>query len=728
MVIEEETNVDTKVAIASDDTATTLTGGPRDFDDEDDDDAMMPLLNYARLALPTAASATTTLTCSAMAQVWLDTTEEGENSVNNSVPVEGTPENDPELLLTSDLWKQQPHWVLALGKSDGTVSLLSVGGSSALASQPLMVVEGDTEPSPVVSVSLDASGSVLAALDEKGRVAIWELTYGVKLGIEQQEATRQASTSSTGSQQDNVFSSFMSTLTGVPPPEHSSNNEPSSSTSGVPPTPPLPTATTQLTANVAQVFRIAYPHNWSKATCLALDPAYKRKREKSLVIGFLDGRLLLTKRGGLFQRRSDTVLYQGAESVTGGAETYKGILSVTWRGNLVAWADATGIKLLDIESLARIAHIDRPSGARPTLYPTISNFLPTLYFEQADKLLIAWGDCLMGMVIHEKTVAENETKRKIVQCDIAWELDCVACGVIPLDQDHVVVLGVVPPEDDECAENDLEVQIIRRQDGTVRYGDSLPLKDAGTSQSFCTLLSSFALPRMEDSAELEESRKRGLIEQDIVDLNSLFAPGAGGSKKPAFKDSHLQWNVESVLIGEEEERADTSEEDDTHSVDSDDYDFVLRPIVDVSALMESTTPPPFLVVASASDLVLARMSSVDDAVFHALLQNKCALALSRGLRHRRQLRRYELSDLVNRYLEAVLRLDEEEVLEEEASLSLRRMQLAVNAMPVLLGGRIDLWERWAAELGRIPGSLFFLRNYIPVRGTLFEGFCPDLSK
>ena len=36
MVVEEETNVDTKVAIASDDTATTLTGGPRDFDDEDE--------------------------------------------------------------------------------------------------------------------------------------------------------------------------------------------------------------------------------------------------------------------------------------------------------------------------------------------------------------------------------------------------------------------------------------------------------------------------------------------------------------------------------------------------------------------------------------------------------------------------------------------------------------------------------------------------------------------
>jgi hypothetical protein len=163
-------------------------------------------------------------------------------------------------------------------------------------------------------------------------------------------------------------------------------------------------------------------------------------------------------------------------------------------------------------------------------------------------------------------------------------------------------------------------------------------------------------------------------------------------------------------------------------VDSDDYEFVLRPIIDASIDLEDMTPPPLLVVASASDLVLARMSNVDDAVAHALSQNKCALALSRGLRHRRQLRRYELSDLVHHYLEAVLQLspsEADDTMEEESSLpsssslplSLRRMQLAVQAMPVLLGGRIELWERWAGELERIPGSLFLLRNHLPVRGT-----------
>jgi hypothetical protein len=46
------------------------------------------------------------------------------------------------------------------------------------------------------------------------------------------------------------------------------------------------------------------------------------------------------------------------------------------------------------------------------------------------------------------------------------------------------------------------------------------------------------------------------------------------------------------------------------------------------------------------------------------------------------------------------------------------MQLAVQAMPVLLGGRMDLWEHWARELERIPGALFLLRNHLPVQDPI----------
>ena len=131
-----------------------------------------------------------------------------------------------------------------------------------------------------------------------------------------------------------------------------------------------------------------------------------------------------------------------------------------------------------------------------------------------------------------------------------------------------------------------------------------------------------------------------------------------------------------------------------------------------------------MVVCTQSDAILSLTSTVDDAIEYSLENHKCALALLRGLRHKRQLRRYSLDDLINFYLEAVLRISPRKGQSDDGSiappnslsLSLRRMQLAIKAMPVLLGDRIALWERWTKELGKIPGSLFLMRKYLPVRG------------
>jgi hypothetical protein len=88
------------------------------------------------------------------------------------------------------------------------------------------------------------------------------------------------------------------------------------------------------------VARINYPSSFGTPTCIAVDPSYKRRREKTLVVGFTDGRLLMTKRG-FFQRRSDAVIYQGQPKA--GEESqhyYRGIETIQWRGSLIAWADA----------------------------------------------------------------------------------------------------------------------------------------------------------------------------------------------------------------------------------------------------------------------------------------------------------------------------------------------------------------------------------------------------
>jgi vacuolar protein sorting-associated protein 41 len=474
---------------------------------------------------------------------------------------------------------------------------------------------------------------------------------------------------------------------------------------------------------------------------------------------------------------------------------------------------------MDADTLTRIAHIDRPTGARPTLYPTISSLRPSLLFERSNSLLVAWGDCLMSMGIREVTTvpvgsamtgldaggtSQTVVRRRTVECTMAWELDCVACGVAPLDDDNVVVLGLVPPLDDENEEeeevddivvvhenggddqniqgagngasirqggNDLEMQIISRKDGTIVYSDSLPMLknplqnkqpqqqtpggSMAESASSYNLLSSFALPRMDDAAEAEEASLTGQLLEQAFDLNvsSIFSPASEVGKRP-FRDVHLEWDLKSIMFQEDkrknfqpsddpinrwydEKDHKDYDDDDAHSVDSDDYGFIIKPLFEPELLQQTITtgPAPIMVVTSGSDVVLSRMGDVDDAVAHALAKNKRGLALRRALRHKRQLRRYELSDLVNSYLQALLRLQKKAValLEEDKedegkdsdapspSLSLRRMTLAVQSMPVLLGGDVSLWQRWAQELEGIPGALFLLRDHLPVRGKFFRG-------
>jgi hypothetical protein len=714
----------------------------------------------------------------------------------------------------------------------------------------------------VVDMSFDASGTALGAVDEGGHCAIWEFKYTTSLqsnllvfgdnnsnsnnvnennnsitltttseeGSTTPTSTRpQAATTSSpmrSAGNNNMFSNFMSALTGMPPAEESrggnnasggsanNNNVDSRTRQGVANSTRelIPT----LTAEISYQSRVNYPANWGPPTCMVIDPAYKRKREKSLLVGFASGRLVLTKRGTFFQRRNDSVIYQAPHGVGGGgggrgknkdkngdddSSSYRGIETVVWRGSLVAWADATGIKLMDMDQLTRIAHIDRPAGARPTLYPSVRNIIPSLHFETSHHLLVGWGDCLMQIYVEEHdddphggasslSVSTGGTdgsstakKRRTVACTMAWELDCVACDVVPLDAEHVMVLGLVPPvvddeenndddDDDTKGEkgssfrrNELEIQVLSRKDGTITYCDSLPLtKDNAPISSSSNpnesidsvldfrLLSSFALPRMELAEEtkvlkaMEGANDMGFIGIDVnFDINQpLFAGADSSAKKTEFRDPHSQWKIQSILYDENDDETDVFDtDDDDHSVDSDDYECILRPIETIQPLSTQATganndcfPPPTMVICTASDAILSVTSTIDDAVESSLTRQKYALALSRGLCHKRQLRRYDINELINRYLGAVLRIPQsknEYRLEEQSaqktttatttttikpiSLSLRRMQLAVKAMPVLLGDRIGLWERWTGELEKIPGSLFFLRNYLPVRGT-----------
>jgi hypothetical protein len=53
---------------------------------------------------------------------------------------------------------------------------------------------------------------------------------------------------------------------------------------------------------------------------------------------------------------------------------------------------------------------------------------------------------------------------------------------------------------------------------------------------------------------------------------------------------------------------------------------------------------------------------------------------------------------------------------DDAILSLSRLQIAAQSMPILLGGDPRMWQRWIFMFARVCGGLFTIREKIPVRG------------
>ena len=426
--------------------------------------------------------------------------------------------------------------------------------------------------------------------------------------------------------------------------------------------------------------------------------------------------------------------------------------------------------------MTRIAHVDRPSGARASLYPTVSELKPSLVFETSDHLLVAWGDCVMAMHVKEIPVTKKQPdvagssaamtlpptadvtvmKKRQVECLMAWELDCIASGVVPLDENHVIVLGLVPNEHDDdkpSNSNDVEVQVISRSEGTIVYADVLPVMKFSSqfsasshglveeSASPYRILSTFSLPRMEDSIEAEEE---GTTVQPDFDFTLAFT-----QSKASFTDTHLKWTIDSLsfdlkkatklednedtaknqkedakeegekgelIVEGSEEVGETTNENDADSVDSDDYGFLFRPSEADEAPLNNfaTKSPPMMIIGSPADVLVAQVRNVDDAISHALSLQHRGRALERGIRHRRSLRNHDLDDLINEYLKAVLRIIPNQ--ETTKKLSIRRLELAAKSTPILLGGNIQLWKQWIEEFGKIPGALFVLSGHVPVRG------------
>jgi hypothetical protein len=261
------------------------------------------------------------------------------------------------------------YHVLALGFQDGKVRLVDAltGGSVLFGStpgdggawyvNPSAVKRGYDEGQRIVGLSFDSGASYLSALNASGDAAI----FGpLKWGKQSQRITV-----SEGEGQNRL--GFLASFVGT---ESEKTNESKRKITMRPPFALMkpPTSTARFTYEDPQSFRPSLLAGGSSGsahsyhpTCMALDPAYSRRKERALIVGFDDGRLVLSKLqgaagvtgitsyfvgggtsaagGGTTVKKVDSVLYQGmiATSLSG---DQAGIEAVTWRGGLVAWADS----------------------------------------------------------------------------------------------------------------------------------------------------------------------------------------------------------------------------------------------------------------------------------------------------------------------------------------------------------------------------------------------------
>ncbi|PIA54894.1 hypothetical protein AQUCO_00901062v1 [Aquilegia coerulea] len=171
---------------------------------------------------------------------------------------------------------------------------------------------------------------------------------------------------------------------------------------------------------------------------IALDPDYSRKSSLRFVAGGLAGQLFLNAKRWLGYR--DQVLHSGEGPIH----------AVTWRTNLIAWANDAGVKVYDTANDHRITFIERPRGSpRPEL------LLPHLVWQDDTLLVIGWGTSVKVAAIRANNYRGANGAQTHVAISSTKQVDIVASfqtsyfisGIAPYG-DALVVLAYIPEKDD----------------------------------------------------------------------------------------------------------------------------------------------------------------------------------------------------------------------------------------------------------------------------------------
>jgi hypothetical protein len=203
----------------------------------------------------------------------------------------------------------------------------------------------------------------------------------------------------------------------------------------------------------------------------------KEKKERSFIVGGNSGQLVYHRTSWF--KKKDVVLFNGAGSP---------VSIITWRENIVAWADAAQVRLMDINTQSAICFLDCPHGV------DIEHPLPCCLFWESDcDLLVGWADRFTHLELHfgPKKLKRNKSSKSkteivvdirdtVAKTVYEWQCDFIISGLSTLDADNIILLGYLPPNEEDLNEysnnlNQPEIQIRNRMSGVVASSDVLPL-------------------------------------------------------------------------------------------------------------------------------------------------------------------------------------------------------------------------------------------------------------
>ncbi|KAM3928991.1 vacuolar protein sorting-associated protein 41 homolog [Leptodactylus fuscus] len=158
---------------------------------------------------------------------------------------------------------------------------------------------------------------------------------------------------------------------------------------------------------------------------VAVHPQFGRSASKQFVTG--GKRLILYERTWL-NRWKTTILHEGEGTIT----------NLKWKGNLIAWANDSGVKIIDVMTRQRISNVPREDKTlRPDMYPC------SLFWKDNLTLVIGWGKSVKICSVKERHASEmRDLPSRYVEIVSQFDTEFFISGVAPLCDQFVMLFYV----------------------------------------------------------------------------------------------------------------------------------------------------------------------------------------------------------------------------------------------------------------------------------------------